>query len=136
MFVKRYPCCVKQRFILLVSQTTIYLFDLVKKFNCKQYCFNHSCPCFFFFFFFFFFFLGPNPQHMEVHRLGVISELQLPAYTTATQDPSHICYLHHSSQQRLIPDPLSKARDQTCLLMGTSQICFCHTTTGTSVHVS
>ena len=30
------------------------------------------------------FFLGPNPQHMEVPRLGVDSELQLPAYTTAT----------------------------------------------------
>ena len=28
-------------------------------------------------------FLGPHPQHMEVPRLGVKSELQLPAYTTA-----------------------------------------------------
>ena len=33
---------------------------------------------------FFFSFLGPHPQHMEVPRLGVESELQLPAYTTAT----------------------------------------------------
>ena len=34
---------------------------------------------------------------MEVPRLGVKSDLQLPAYvtTTATQDPSHICDLHH-----------------------------------------
>ena len=29
-------------------------------------------------------FLGPNLRHMEVPRLGVKSELQLPAYTTAT----------------------------------------------------
>ena len=38
--------------------------------------------------------------HMDVPRLGVESELQLPAYTTATAmpDPSHICNLHHSSQ--------------------------------------
>ena len=36
------------------------------------------------FFFFFFCFLGLHPQHMEVARLGVKSELQLPAYTTAT----------------------------------------------------
>ena len=40
-------------------------------------------------------------QHMEVPRLGVELELQLLAYTTATatQDPSHTCDLHHSSQQ-------------------------------------
>ena len=37
-----------------------------------------------FLFFFFFFFLGPYPRHMEVPRLGVQSELQLPAYATAT----------------------------------------------------
>ena len=47
-------------------------------------------------------FLGPHPQHMEVPRLGVQSELQLPAYTrvTATPDPSHVHDLHHSSWQR------------------------------------
>ena len=28
-------------------------------------------------------FLGPHSQHMEVPRLGVKSELQLPDYTTA-----------------------------------------------------
>ena len=39
--------------------------------------------------------------------------LQLPAYTTATatRDPSLACDLHHSSQQRQIPDPLSEVRD-------------------------
>ena len=46
---------------------------------------------------FFFSFLGPCLQHMEVPRLGVISELQPPAYTTVTWDLSHICDLHHSS---------------------------------------
>ena len=47
-------------------------------------------------------FLGPHPQHMEFPRLGVLSELQLPAYTTATAmpDPSCVCNLHHSSQQQ------------------------------------
>ena len=56
---------------------------------------------------------------MEVPRLGIELELQLPAYTTATatQDPSHICDLHHSSWQRGIFNPLSKATDQTCILM-------------------
>ena len=44
---------------------------------------------FLFLFFVFLPFLGPLPQHMEVPRLGVKLELQLPAYTTATamQDP-------------------------------------------------
>ena len=50
---------------------------------------------------------------MEVPRLGVTLEVQLPAYTTvtATQDPSHICDLHHSSRKHRILDPLSEARD-------------------------
>ena len=38
----------------------------------------------FFFFFFFLFFLRPHLRHMEVPRLGVNKEPQLPAYTTAT----------------------------------------------------
>ena len=64
---------------------------------------------------------------------GVELEVQLPFYATATatQDPSSICNLHHSSQQCWIPDPLSEARDGTCILMDTSQICFHCTTTGT-----
>ena len=50
---------------------------------------------------------------MEVPRLGIESELQLPAYTTATAtwDPSHICNLHRSSWQHRILNPLSEARD-------------------------
>ena len=70
---------------------------------------------------------------MEVPRLGVESELQLPAYTTAiaTQDPSHLCDLHHSSQQRRILNPLSKTRDWTCILMDTSQVHYRWATTET-----
>ena len=45
----------------------------------------------------FFFFLGPHLQQTKVPRLGVKSELQLPAYAIATTpDPSHVCNLHHS----------------------------------------
>jgi len=67
----------------------------------------------FYFFFVFLLFLGPLPRHMEVPRLGVQSELQSPAYAraTATQDPSRVCNLHHSSRQRRIVNPLSKGRD-------------------------
>jgi len=62
--------------------------------------------------------------HLEVPRLGVESELQLPAYTTATATPdlSHICELHHSSWQCWVLNPLSGARDQTCILVDTSWV--------------
>ena len=52
---------------------------------------------------------------MEVPRLGVRSELQLPTYTTATAtlDPCLIYHLHRSSL-------LSGARDGTHILMDTS----------------
>ena len=56
---------------------------------------------------------------MDVPSLSVKSEPQLPAYTTAraTLDPSRVCDLHHSSWQRQILNPLSRARDRTCILM-------------------
>ena len=56
---------------------------------------------------------------------------QIGATATATWDPSHICDLHHGSRQQQIPDSLSEARDQTCILMDTSLIHFHCTTTGT-----
>ena len=63
-------------------------------------------------------------RHMEVSRLGVQSELQPPAYTTATarRDLSRICDLHHSLGQCQIPNPLREARDRTCNLMVPSRI--------------
>ena len=58
-------------------------------------------------------FLGLNLQHMEVPRLGVKFELQVPAYTTvmATPDTNCICDLYRSLQQHQILNPLSKTRD-------------------------
>ena len=49
---------------------------------------------------------------MEVPRLGVELELWLPDYTTATatQDPSPVGDLHHSSQPGQLLNPLSEAR--------------------------
>ena len=62
---------------------------------------------------------------MEVPRLGVKWELQLTAYTTVTAlwDRSCIYDLHHSLRQHQILNLLSEARDQTCFLMDTNQIC-------------
>ena len=86
-----------------------------------------------FFHFFFFCFLGLHPQHLEVLRLGVKSELYLPACTTvsSTPDPSCVCNLHHSSWQHQMLNPLSRARDWTCVLMDTSWIRYHWATMGT-----
>ena len=69
---------------------------------------------------------------MGVLRLGVESELQFPAYptATATPDPSCICDQHHSSWQCWILNPLSEARDGTCILMDASQVCYHRATMG------
>ena len=71
-----------------------------------------------------FFFLGLHPWHVEVLRLGVKSELQLPAYNIAIAMPdlSCVCDLHYSSRQHRILDPLSEARDRTRILMDPSQV--------------
>ena len=70
---------------------------------------------------------------MEVPRLGVESELQRPAYTTATatQDLSHVCDLHHSSWQRRILNPLNKAGMEPASLRILVSFLFCWATAGT-----
>ena len=59
---------------------------------------------------------------MEVPRVGV--ELELEQRATATQDASHVCVLHHSSQEHQILNPQNGARDQTHVLMDTSWVCY------------
>ena len=65
--------------------------------------------------------------------LEVESELQLPAYTTATatRDPNHVCHLYQSSQQCQILNPLSEARNRTHILMDSSEVHFHCATIGT-----
>ena len=71
-------------------------------------------------------FLRLHLQRMDFPRLGVESELPLPAYSTATASPdlSHVCDLHHSSWQCWIPKPLIKATDGNHILMDTSRILY------------
>ena len=95
---------------------------------CKYFFPFHKLPLIFFFCF-----LGLSLWHMEVPRLGVESELQLPAYTTAaaTPDLSCICDLHCSSRQRRILTHWARpgSNPQTYV---SSQIHFHRTMTGNS----
>ena len=93
----------------------------------------NRCSISFFLSFLFFGFLGPHLRHIEVSKLGGELEIQLLAYATATatQDPSHVYDLYHSSWQRQILNPLSNARDRTWNLMVPSQIHFLGATMGT-----
>ena len=61
---------------------------------------------------------------MEVRRLWIELELQLQAYTTATAipDQNHMCDLHHSLWQCRILNLLIEGKDQTHILMDTSQV--------------
>ena len=62
---------------------------------------------------------------MEVPRLMAESELQLPAYATATatEDLSCVCNLPTARQHQVL-NPVSEARDGTLDLMVPSQISF------------
>ena len=73
---------------------------------------------------FIYFVLGLLLRHVEVSRLGVESELQLPPYAraTATWHLSSICDLHRSFWQHWILNPLSEARDWTRILMDSSRV--------------
>ena len=73
---------------------------------------------------------GLHLWHMEIPRLGVESDSCWPQLQPQ-QDLSCICNLHHSSWQCWILNPLSVARDQTCILVHASQFRFRWATTGT-----
>ena len=99
-------------FLHILANTCYFLFLLLLLlFNCSYpngYEVVSYCV-----FFVFFFFLGSHLWYMEVPGLGVESELQLPAYATATkmQDLRGICGLHCSLRQSQILTPLSETRD-------------------------
>ena len=82
-------------------------------------------------FIYLFFFSGLHRRYMGVIRLGVKSELQLLAYTTATETPdlSHVCDSHHCNAGSF--NPLREAGDRTCIPMDTSWVCYHQATMGT-----
>ena len=115
----------------MAMNTYIYIYEYIYSMNTfrilsermyyKAYIIFHK---YVFFFIFILCFLGPHLRHMEVPRLGVKSELQLPttATVTAMPDPSHVCNLYHSSQQRWILNTLNEARDRIRILLDPSRV--------------
>ena len=79
-----------------------------------------------FFFFFFFLLFKAAPEACESSQAtGQIEATAADLLAdTATLDPRHICDLHHGSQQPWILKQLSKAQDQTRVLMDTSRACY------------
>ena len=101
---------------------------------------NLNCITFYFFngftktevdqsslFFFFFAFQGCTCGIWRFPGWGQIgavaaSHSHSHSHSNVGSDPSRVCDLYHSSKQRWILNPLSEARDRTCVLMDASQI--------------
>ena len=136
------------RFVEFLGCVEFLVFHEICKFL-GQYCFKYSFRCFFSYvwdsqyayiwvlFCFVSCLFGATPAAYGGSQARGWIGATVPAYTTAiaTQDPSHIFDLHHSSQQCHILNSLSKARNRTCILMDTSQIHFHWAMTGTPVHI-
>ena len=77
-----------------------------------QYFFPISFYCYYYFFLFR---AAPETYGGSQARGQIVA---------ATQDPSSVCDLHHSSGQRQVLTPLSEARDQTRVLTDASRVCY------------
>ena len=76
------------------------------------------------------------PQLKLTHEFWVLARGRIRAVATglchshSNTRSEHICNLHYNLQQRQILNPLSEARDLTCILMDATQIPFRWATTG------
>ena len=125
-------------YLIVVSFAFLWWLTMLSIFSCgcwlpvclpEKYLFrsfaHYLIRLFGFFCFVLFFILGPHLRHMEVPRITATAmEWQPLACTTATAMPdlSHICNPCHRLQQCQILNPLTKARDRTCILMDTSWV--------------
>ena len=76
-------------------------------------------------FFFFCLFRAPTAAHGGSQARGLIGAIAAGLHhnhSSAGSEPSRVCNLHHSSWQRQTLNPLSEARDGTCVLMDASRV--------------
>ena len=92
---------------------------------------KYSLSLFFFFFFWSFSLFRATPAACGGSQARGLIRAVAIGHSHSHADPSPICNLHHSSQQRQILDLLREARDQTHNLMVPSQIHFCCAMMGT-----
>ena len=102
----------------------------------SAYIYTHIYPLYPYTHTYIHFLFRATPTVYGSSQTRIKSELQLPACTTttATPDLSCVCNLNHSSWQHWIFNPLSKARDQTFIIMDTGRVHYCWVTMGTPVH--
>ena len=82
--------------------------------------------------FFFFFFWATSAAYGGSQARGGIRVVAAGLRQShSNTGPKPHLRLHHSSRQCLIPNPVSEARDRTCILMGTRWIHFLCATMGT-----
>ena len=101
---------------------------------CFHFCFCGFCSLSLSFFFFFLFLVKATPMASgsSQARDWIRTAAAGHSHSHSNWDPSHVCDLYHRSRQRQILNPLSEARDQTCILMDTSWISYHWATTGTT----
>ena len=102
-----------------------YFLPPYTKYTRKHYCQLLSSSSFFFFFFLVFF-LGPHPRPIGFPRLGgksgAVAEGLHHSHRNARSE--HIASAVYTTAHHNLRsfNPLSEARDQTCILIDTSQI--------------
>ena len=109
-------------FLYYVTLSVNFCVPLVV-FACHTMVLNlDSVFCFLGFFVFLIFRAAPTAYGTSQARGPIRATAAGLTTATATPDPSHVFDLHHSSWQHWILNPLSEARDQTYILMDTSQV--------------
>ena len=105
----------------LIYQNTYFLITYID--YCQSVYKRFISIIYFLFIYFIIIIFMAAPVHMEVPGLGVKSELQLLAYTSAMVTPKSKQHLQPMPQlvanPNLILNPLSKARDGTHILTDT-----------------
>ena len=107
--------CVSGSRLPFLIRTTIHLIGLALILMTPR-CLNYL----------FFVFLVPCLRHVEVPRPGVEWELQRFTCAAATRSEPHL-----RSTPQFHRNARSEARDRTCILMDSSQVCYCRATVGT-----
>ena len=118
------PTLMVQTVVVKVNEKGIYFINLWGHFSCvtllkTPWRWSGTTPAFYFFILLLF---RATPT---VYR-GSQARGQIRAAAAglrhSNSDPSQVCDLHHSSQQRQILNPLSKVRDRTCILKDPSWV--------------